>query len=156
MECVVLVARAVGTLTDPLNAGEGGAGPLAETAATRDAEFSLATQIVDVCWRPLLSALSTLMARFASEEGIQILLKCYQAFTQSCAALALLQPRDAFLASLCHYALPPSKGSAKTGGDVAFSPTDASYEPLPHTSLSAKNVQVCRDRGLLMISASFT
>eukprot|EP00966_Prymnesium_polylepis_P218773 5062847-Prymnesium_polylepis.1 len=97
-------------------------------------------------WQPLLGALSMLLARCSSEEAIQVLLKCYQSFTQACGILNLVQPRDEFLASLCCYALPPRprQDLQQAAGAINFAPVDAVYEPLPNTSLSAKNVQALK------------
>ena len=61
--------------------------------------------------------------------------------------LDLLEPRDAFLASLCRYALPPrlaTRGEAARPNAISFAPVDSAYEPLPFTTLSAKNVQALK------------
>ena len=159
VECQICIARAIGTITERLRAasdeeGQGGGGaPSADdsTAARAaadalEAERREVREMILVCHKPLLSALSLLMARFAAEESIQAILKCYQAFTQACAALELHQPRDAFLASLCNYALPPRAGGElrDAAGAISFAPVDTAYEPLPHTRLSAKNVQALK------------
>ena len=64
--------------------------------------------------------------------------------------LDLLEPRDAFLSSLCRYALPPrlaTRPDASTRADaISFAPVDSAYEPLPFTTLSAKNVQALESR----------
>ena len=148
-------ARAIGSLGEVLRVSDEDDEPddepqspaAAESRAAREEARSMligtVKQMVVACWKPLLGALSALMARFASEEAVQSLLKCYQAFTQTCASLRLVEPRDAFLASLCQYALPPRAGGEvrDSAGSISFAPVDAAYEPLPHTRLSAKNVQ---------------
>ena len=62
--------------------------------------------------------------------------------------LDLLEPRDAFLSSLCRYALPPrlaTRPDASARADaISFAPVDSAYEPLPFTTLSAKNVQALK------------
>ena len=59
--------------------------------------------------------------------------------------LDMLQPRDAFLASLCRYALPPPLAAKQDKPDaISFAPVDSAYEPLPFTTLSAKNVQTLK------------
>ena len=65
-----------------------------------------------------------------------------QSFTHACGRLGLQQPRDALLVALCRYALPPRARQElrDAQGALSFAPTDDAYEPLPHTSLSAKNV----------------
>jgi len=169
VESQVFIARAIGTIGEALRAsGEGdhsGGGvasngksispaPVGKVAAlvaerkaaTKLAEMAIVREMVGACWKPLLGALALLMARFGSEEAIQAVLKCYQAFTQACAALELPSPRDAFLASLCQYALPPRSGGElrDSAGAISFAPVDTAYEPLPHTRLSAKNVQALK------------
>ena len=99
------------------------------------------------CWHALLTSLSLVLARCSSEEIIQVVLKCYQSFTQACGMLDLLEPRDAFLASLCRYALPPrlaARHEAARPNAISFAPVDSAYEPLPFTTLSAKNVQALK------------
>lgn len=65
-----------------------------------------------------------------------------QAFTHACGRLSLHQPRDALLTALCQYALPPRarRDLREARGALSFAPADTTYEPLPHTALSAKNV----------------
>ena len=84
-------------------------------------------------WQPLLGSLSLLLARCGTEETAQATLKAYQALTQACGALGLTQPRDAFLTSLCHYALPPrprEKLRDASGSAISFSPVTG-YRPYP-------------------------
>ena len=72
---------------------------------------------------------------------MQATLKAFQAFTHACGRLSMQQPRDALLAALCRYALPPrARQELQEASALSFAPPDAAYEPLPHTSLSAKNV----------------
>ena len=159
VECQVLMARAIGYLGETLRARDDAAaaddaagGPAAKPSALESKvapyepmDPAVMREMVGVCWQPLLSALSVLMARFSSEEAIQLILKCYQAFTQACAALELTAPKEAFLASLCHSSLPQDRAS-RAGDTTSFSSIqamiDTAYEPLPQTRLSAKNVQV--------------
>ena len=151
----------------------GGGGTDADAGGGEKSEILIVREMVGACWKALLGALSLLMASFGREEGAgersthtpythnihpsshtllpftQAVLKCYQAFTQACGSLSLTQPRDAFLTSLCHYALPPraKEGSSNNliaGARAMFSPVDTAYEPLPHTRLSAKNVQALK------------
>ena len=66
-------------------------------------------------------------------------------FTQACGSLELERPRDAFLESLCCYALPPRlRQDLQQASALSFAPVDTVYEPLPFTSLSAKNVQALK------------
>jgi hypothetical protein len=160
VECQVFLARAIGSLGETLRARDEAAaaddatgGPATKPSALESKSVALSEpmdpavmrEMVGVCWQPLLSALSVLMARFSSEEAIQLILKCYQAFTQACAALELTAPKEAFLASLCHSSLPQDRAS-RAGDTTSFSSLqamiDTAYEPLPQTRLSAKNVQV--------------
>jgi len=106
----------------------------------------VAKGMVSGCWQALLSSLSLVLARCLAEEAIQIVLKCYQTFTQACGMLDLLKPRDAFLASLCQYAMPPKLAAkAASNNEISFAPVDNSYEPLSaYTQLSAKNVQALK------------
>ena len=155
VECQVSIAKAIGTLGEQIRDIDDGEivtvvtapdGGIDASGGGREAEVGVVREMVGACWKPLLGALSLLMASFGREEAVQAVLKCYQAFTQACGTLSLNAPRDAFLTSLCHYALPPRpRGTLReASGQISFAPVDTAYEPLPHTRLSAKNVQALK------------
>ncbi|KAL4423762.1 hypothetical protein ABPG75_001063 [Micractinium tetrahymenae] len=91
--------------------------------------------MVDRTWRGLLSAISQLLQRSSGEEIVLQLLKGYQVFTQACGNLPLLQPRDAFLANLCEFALasagqqPPGELDTSPRGAAGLPPADRIASP---------------------------
>lgn len=60
-------------------------------------------RMVDSVWKTLLEALSLVLAKSSNEATILEILRGYQAFTQACGLLRAVDPRDAFLASLCKF-----------------------------------------------------
>ncbi|CAI7842733.1 unnamed protein product, partial [Closterium sp. NIES-54] len=71
----------------------------------RGALEELCVRMVDAVWKTVLDALSIILARSQGEAVILEILRAYQAFTQACGALDLVDPRDEFLASLCRFTL---------------------------------------------------
>jgi hypothetical protein len=103
------LAVASGSLTRSTSRGalgEATAAEAADAAAANEAQQRELRGLTDALWQPLLSTLATCLELVADEELMQTTLKTYQAFTQICGDLHLVQPRDAFLASLCSAALP--------------------------------------------------
>eukprot|EP00884_Botryococcus_braunii_P011071 jgi/Botrbrau1/19966/Bobra.0059s0082.1 len=79
--------------------------------------------LVEATWKLALAALSQLLSRCASEALTIQLLRGYQVYTQACGMLEMVEPRDAFLSSLCSFTL----SNADDGGDIqdrASSPSD--------------------------------
>ena len=66
--------------------------------------------MVSGCWQALLSSLSLVLARCSSDETIQVVLKCYQAFTQ--AEATRFEPRCSNIPppprARLHHPAPPS------------------------------------------------
>jgi hypothetical protein len=103
IECQVGIAKAIGTIGEPLRptvegeivavdaaAAVPAASPNADTfgaangglsGSAREMEVSVVREMVAACWKALLGALSLLMASFGREEAVQHVLKCYQART---------------------------------------------------------------------------
>ena len=80
-------------------------------------------------------------------------LQGYQVFTQACGNLPLLEPRDAFLANLCDFAL----ASAPDGGEAEMSPRSAAALPpaaekmvSPRGSLAAAGGEAAAESGLVL------
>lgn len=92
-----------GAVPDALSKGPG---------SVERVELDVCKAMVEKTWRGLLAAISQLLQRSSGEEVVLQLLKGYQVFTQACGNLPLLEPRDAFLANLCEFAL----SSASEGG----------------------------------------
>lgn len=66
---------------------------------------SLCTAMVNAVWRVILDSLSLILSRSQGEAIVLEILKGYQAFTQACGVLRAVEPLNAFLASLCKFAL---------------------------------------------------
>lgn len=148
VECQVFLTRTIHTLAIPFapRSGEEVSVSRVGESPPSTSEADTVRQMIAASWQPLLGALSLLLARCSTEEAVQVLLKCYQSYTQACGILSLVQPRDEFLSSLCFYALPPRarQDIKQTAAGMSFAPVDAVYEPLPNTTLSAKNVQALK------------
>ena len=76
-----------------------------EDSAAGDVE--VVRRMVSVSWSPCLAALADLLDRDFAEGVLQVVLKAYRSFTQTSGMVSMETPRDAFLTSLCKYALPP-------------------------------------------------
>eukprot|EP01083_Nonionella_stella_P033465 91619_1 len=92
--------------------------------------------MVNVSWRPILTALSMLLEQCNTDERTQHLLLAYQSFTTTCGSLRFQEPRDQFIRSLCAFALPPGV-RARSISD----PTDVTEEEAAPRALSIKNIQ---------------
>ncbi|XP_057816566.2 uncharacterized protein LOC131029908 isoform X2 [Cryptomeria japonica] len=74
---------------------------------------SLCIAMVNAVWRVILDALSLILSRSQGEAIVLEILKGYQAFTQACGVLRAVEPLNAFLASLCKFALTTQNDSDK-------------------------------------------
>ncbi|CAI5485480.1 unnamed protein product, partial [Closterium sp. Naga37s-1] len=101
----------------------------------RGALEELCVRMVDAVWKTVLDALSIILARSQGEAVILEILRAYQAFTQACGALDLVDPRDEFLASLCRFTLvaSPSMTTMAPPGQ----PFDSDRFQLPSSPSSA-------------------
>ncbi|OAE34533.1 hypothetical protein AXG93_1247s1050 [Marchantia polymorpha subsp. ruderalis] len=117
----------------------GGTGKGGELAST-------CSSLVQAVWRTLLESLSLMLSRSQGEAIVLEILKGYQAFTQSCGVLRSVHPRDAFLSSLCKFALAPqdeglSASSLLLAAGRRFDPGSDQREGVV---LTVKNVQALR------------
>ena len=71
-----------------------------------DSERDLISSMLWQSWRPLLRALSKLLDWSQEETVAQFLIKAYMSLTNTFAVLDMVEPRDAFIMSLCSFALP--------------------------------------------------
>ncbi|CAI5535817.1 unnamed protein product, partial [Closterium sp. Naga37s-1] len=101
----------------------------------RGALEELCVRMVDAVWKTVLDALSIILARSQGEAVILEILRAYQAFTQACGALDLVDPRDEFLASLCRFTLvtSPSMSTMAPPGQ----PFDSDRFQMPSSPSSA-------------------
>ncbi|KAL3691163.1 hypothetical protein R1sor_004814 [Riccia sorocarpa] len=117
--------------------GRGRGGELASTCSS----------LVQAVWRTLLESLSLMLSRSQGEAIVLEILKGYQAFTQSCGVLRAVQPRDAFLSSLCKFALAPQEegsGSSSVTVSPAKRGDSSSEQKEGVVVLTVKNVQALR------------
>ncbi|KAH7372647.1 hypothetical protein KP509_17G014700 [Ceratopteris richardii] len=152
VEGLLGVVFTVATLTDEaIDAGEL-ASPRCEPIHRRnDADRSslvfFCVSMVNSVWHTLLDALSFILARSQGEAIVLEILKGYQAFTQACGVLRAVEPLNAFLGSLCKFALVPLNDVEKTSG-VLLSPSgkrsDSTTELKDIVVLTPKNVQALR------------
>ncbi|CAI5471017.1 unnamed protein product [Closterium sp. Yama58-4] len=106
----------------------------------RGALEELCVRMVDAVWKTVLDALSIILARSQGEAVILEILRAYQAFTQACGALDLVDPRDEFLASLCRFTLvtspsittmaPPAQPFDSDRFQLPSSPSSAYLSPM--------------------------
>lgn len=81
--------------------GEGAEGAVVTGRGLGD----MCRRMVDSVWKTLLEALSLVLNKSTNEATILEILRGYQAFTQACGLLRAVEPRDAFLASLCKFTM---------------------------------------------------
>ena len=86
--------------------------------------------MVGVLWRPVLAGLSCVLARAQAEATVLLLLKGYQGYTYAAGALGEATARDAFLASLCEFAVagaaaPPAPPAAAVAVAAPAAPVPA-------------------------------
>lgn len=113
---------------------QGGAVPAALSkgrGSVEHIEVEVCKGLVQRTWRGMLKAISQLLQRSTGEELVLQLLKGYQTFTQACGNLPLLEPRDAFLANLCEFALavPREPGSEADSLSPRGGPQDKLASP---------------------------
>jgi hypothetical protein len=121
-------------------------------------EVTTPVGMIGTTWHVVLASLSQLLARCNSEALMLQVLRGFQSFTQACGLLALDEPRDAFLSTLCDFALSlPGDDvevpSLETGEDVMARPPSLAKvggQPMPRGKvpeglvLSSRNVQTLR------------
>lgn len=104
--------------------------------------------MADAGWPALLASLSFFLTTNLDDELFTHTLTSYQNFTTTCGVLNLKTPRDAFLISLCKFAVPPSiishlAASENTPNLLARQPTSsiitASTDALGLTSQANQN-----------------
>ena len=117
-QCLIDMAQSVAAACDAIERGAAadasprspatprGASPVLTLSAADAVAKQTLRGVTDALWQPLLSTLATVLEHVVDEELTQMTLKSYQSFTKICGDLDLVQPRDAFLASLCSAALP--------------------------------------------------
>jgi hypothetical protein len=71
-------------------------------------------QMVDSAWPALLSALSFYLSTNLDDALFEGTLHGLASFTKTCGILDLPTPRDAFLTSLCRFAVPPAAAQGET------------------------------------------
>ncbi|XP_020589215.1 protein MON2 homolog isoform X4 [Phalaenopsis equestris] len=106
----------------------------------------LCLSLIDSTWLTILDALSLILTRSQGEAVIIEVLKGYQAFTQACGVLHVIEPLNSFLASLCKFTINiPTEGEKKS---VVLSPGSKKAESLADQRdivvLTPKNVQALR------------
>lgn len=106
----------------------------------------LCISLVNSTWLTILDALCLILTRSQGEAVIIEILKGYQAFTQACGVLHVIEPLNSFLASLCKFTLNiPTDGEKRS---VLPSPGSKKSETLvdqrDNVVLTPKNVQALR------------
>ncbi|KAI5060182.1 hypothetical protein GOP47_0024602 [Adiantum capillus-veneris] len=152
VEGLLGVVFTVATLTDEaIDAGELNS-PRCETNQARAGPETsnlalLCVSIVNSVWKILLEALSLILSRSQGEAIVLEILKGYQAFTQACGVLRAIEPLNAFLASLCKFALVPQNDLEKSSVALV-SPSGKRPDVTPEFKdvvvLTPKNVQALR------------
>lgn len=149
VEGILGVVFAVATLTD--EAVDVGELESPKNDADMPLKFSgetavLCTYMVNSTWLTILDSLSLILARSQGEAVIIEILKGYQAFTQACGVLHVIEPLNSFLASLCKFTIYIPTDLEKRS--VLHSPGSKKSEPLidqrDNVVLTPKNVQALR------------
>ncbi|XP_022932524.1 protein MON2 homolog isoform X1 [Cucurbita moschata] len=107
---------------------------------------SVCISMVNSLWLTILDALSLVLTRSQGEAIVLEILKGYQAFTQACGLLHVVEPLNSFLASLCKFTINfPSAAEKKS---IPQSPNLKRLEPFTDQRdtvvLTPKNVQALR------------
>jgi hypothetical protein len=114
-----------------------GESPIAGDGRGDPDAIAAATAMVDSVWEMLLSTMSLVLTQVNGEALLLELLRGYQAFTQACGVLKAVEARDAFLASLCHFALAsPRSAPPSTGNHVG---ADGDYDGYAANSPNARS-----------------
>ncbi|DBA68408.1 TPA: hypothetical protein ACH3X2_013711 [Trebouxia sp. C0005] len=121
IDCLLNVVAALEKLTDVAVEGIVVTPDASAVGGKQEVDKDIASGMCQTTWKIVLNALSQLLARCSSEEIILQLLKGYQSFTQALGVLELKEARDAFLASLCSFAL-SSKMAEDADVDLPMSP----------------------------------
>ncbi|PKA59746.1 Brefeldin A-inhibited guanine nucleotide-exchange protein 5 [Apostasia shenzhenica] len=149
VEGLLGVVFAVATLTDEaVDVGELES-PKSETDMPSECTGETAVlciSMVNSTWLTILDALSLILSRSQGEAVIIEILKGYQAFTQACGVLHVVEPLNSFLASLCKFTINiPMDGEKKS---VLQSPgskkSEHSADQRDNIVLTPKNVQALR------------
>ncbi|EFJ19302.1 hypothetical protein SELMODRAFT_444206 [Selaginella moellendorffii] len=161
VEGLLGVVFTVATLTDEASESGEVASPRCENPNSsviviRGGPYAtLCIAMVNALWRTLLEALSLVLSRCQGEALVLEILKAYQAFTQACGVLRIVEPRDAFLSSLCKFTIaqPVELEKATSGGHLiplipltpaALKRSEPPAEPRESVVLTPKNVQALR------------
>lgn len=91
--------------------------------------------MADAAWPALLASLSFYLSTNLDDDLFSYTLSAFQQFNTTCGVLALNTPRDAFLISLCKFAVPPPIISNLAAADA--SSTSGSSRPPLNSVLSA-------------------
>ena len=108
VECLV-AALADGGLKDTPTIRVGGLlRKTSQQSSREDEEIDVAVRksVLLATWRPCLAAFSCLLAGCQEEGMVQYILRAYLSLTTSCGAAELVEARDAFISSMCKFALP--------------------------------------------------
>lgn len=153
VEGLLGVVFTVATLTDEaIDAGELNS-PRCETNHSaglhKGGELAfICVTMVDSVWQTLLDSLSLILSRSQGEAIVLEILKGYQAFTQACGVLRAVEPLNAFLASLCKFALVSQSDLERSSAGGLVSPSgrrsDVISEQRDIVVLTPKNVQALR------------
>ncbi|WCJ43970.1 ARM repeat superfamily protein [Euphorbia peplus] len=106
----------------------------------------LCIAMVESSWLTILDALSLILSRSQGEAIVLEILKGYQAFTQACGVLHVVEPLNSFLASLCKFTINfPNEAERKS---AVYSPglkrPEILIEQRDNVVLTPKNVQALR------------
>lgn len=121
IDCLLNTVAALEKLTDVAVDGVAVTPDAASAGGKQEVDKEVALGMCQATWRMVLNAVSQLLARCSSEEIILHLLKGYQSFTQALGILELKEARDAYLSSLCSFAL-SSKMAEDVDLDLPMSP----------------------------------
>eukprot|EP00698_Gefionella_okellyi_P007295 TRINITY_DN1772_c0_g1_i1.p1 TRINITY_DN1772_c0_g1~~TRINITY_DN1772_c0_g1_i1.p1 ORF type:complete len:1448 (+),score=361.17 TRINITY_DN1772_c0_g1_i1:50-4393(+) len=72
----------------------------------RESDPKMCSQMVQTSWLSVLAGLGYLLQNANDEAIIQSVLNAYQSMVNTCGTLGLATPRDAFVTSLCKFAVP--------------------------------------------------
>ncbi|GAA5873054.1 hypothetical protein JCM1840_007309 [Sporobolomyces johnsonii] len=90
------------------------------------ASLRVVKEMAETSWPALLAALSFFIATALSDDLFTDVVSALQSFTSVCGVLNLSTPREAFLTSLCKFAMPPAVVSHIASQDAPLSKSSTS------------------------------
>lgn len=162
IDCLACIVQSIEAMADAesvydqerSSAGGGGQHDGDGDRQSRISVGDIARDMICRLWKTILSSLQLLLSRFTSEAIVLRVLRSYQSFTRAAGHLKVASCRDAFISSLCHFALtrPDTHNPVRATDAKAVAAETANGSPAP--SLTSSTGQRRLERSLSDYSSS--